>query len=339
MSATNEQKPNMRSVAAMAGVSHQTVSRVLNGHPNIRPETRDRVLAVINEVKYRPNSAARALATSKSNRLGVIIESAVEYGPNSTLRAIEDAARATGYTVSSVALAGTSTLNPHAAVEHLMAQGVDAICVIAPRSSSIGILRELDTDIPTLVIKSEPDDTFLTTSVDQERGASLAVDHLISLGHRDIVHVAGPHDWLDARAREIGWRASMEHAGLATRPPVVGDWSSDFGYEYARSLEGIPPFTAIFASNDQMALGLVHGFRERGVRVPDDVSVVGFDDLPDSRHFVPPLTTVRQDFQALGQRSVETLLAELMGREIPRRSLIVPELIVRESSAPPRSGR
>jgi DNA-binding LacI/PurR family transcriptional regulator len=327
-------KANMRQVAALAGVSHQTVSRVLNGHPNIRPGTRERVLKVIEEVSYRPNSAARALATSKTNRVGVLVDSPVEYGPNSTLRGIESAAHATGYAVTSVTVSDGDARGTTVAFEHLMSQGIDALCVIAPRSSSLDRLREATLHIPALVITAASDDTFLTASVDQELGATLAVRHLIELGHRRIAHVAGPLDWLDAQARNRAWHAELRRSGLEELDVVVGDWTADFAYEAARVPGRLPDCTAIFAANDQMALGLVHGFVERGIAVPDDISVVGFDDLPEAKHFLPPLTTVRQDFRALGERSVDILLAELEGRELDRRSVIEPRLIVRDSTAP-----
>ena len=335
---TGDRKPSMRQVASLAGVSHQTVSRVINGHPNIRSDTRDRVLAVIESLNYRPNSAARALASRRSSRIGVLVDSAMQYGPNSTLRAVEDVARGMGYSVSSITVSEDRAISAHAAAEHLMSQGIDALCVIAPRSSSVDLLRELSHGLPTLVVKAEPDETFLTVSVDQRLGATLAVDHLIGLGHRDILHVAGPLDWLDARGRERGWRERMGREGLSVREPVIGDWTADFGYTFARSLGGKPEFTAIFAANDQMALGILHGLNASGVRIPGDVSVVGFDDIPEARHFLPPLTTVRQDFQALGRRSIESLLAVVQGREAPVWSLITPELVIRESTAPPRRG-
>lgn len=328
----------MRDVAALAGVSHQTVSRVLNGHPNIRPATRDRVLQVVEEFNYRPNSAARALVTSKSNRIGVLLDSGVEYGPNSTLRGFESAARAQGYSVTSIAVGDDHTLDPHIAFEHLLAQGVDALCVIAPRSSSLDLLNDAAPRLPMLVVKAAADDAFLTAAVDQELGAALAVEHLIGLGHRDIAHVAGPLDWLDAVGRQRGWEAHLLAAGLPVPDVVVGDWTADCAYEVARVAGRLPPCTAIFAGNDQMALGLMHGFAERGISVPDDVSIVGFDDLPEAKHFLPPLTTVRQDFRALGARSVELLLAMLEGREHDHRSTISPELVIRLSTAAPGVG-
>ena len=327
-------RANIRQVAARAGVSHMTVSRVLNDHPSIAPATRERVLVVMRELNYRPNSAARALASRKSNRIGVVVDSVIEFGPASTLRAIEDAAHDRGYTVSSIAVSADRAVTAHDALVSLMTIGIDALCLITPRTSSIDLLREVSSGIPTLVVKAEPEGDFLTVSVDQRMGAALAAQHLIDLGHREMLHLAGPLDWLDARGRERAWREHLEQAGLRAREPVVGDWTSDSGYAFGSLVE--PDFTAVFAANDRMALGLIHAFSERGIRVPQDVSVVGFDDHPDARHFLPPLTTVRQDFHALGMLSVATLLAELESDATPQRRLIEPELVVRESTAPPR---
>lgn len=332
-------EPNIRQVASIAGVSHMTVSRVLNGHPNIKESTRVRVLEVIEQMNYRPNNAARALSTRRSRTIGVIVESAVEFGPTSTVRAIEYAARESGYSVSSLGLRDGDQMSPHEAVSRLTAQGVDAICVIAPRSSSVMALRKLTVSVPVLIVKPEKDPVFLTVSVDQAAGAKLAVDHLAELGHRDILHLSGPLDWLDARGRERAFHSRARDWGVRERPIVVGDWTADFGYDFARSVEGVPEYTAMFVSNDEMALGVIHGFHDSGIRVPQDVSVVGFDDLPVSRHFIPPLTTIRQDFHALGVKAVEVLRASIEGHEIPQRTRISVELIVRESSAPPRSSR
>ena len=187
--------------------------------------------------------------------------------------------------------------------------------------------------------EAERDAAFLTVSVDQHSGTLLAVDHLAALGHQDILHLAGPLDWLDARSRERAFHARAQSWGMRERPIVVGDWTSDFGYDFARELTTLPEYTAIFAANDEMALGVIHGLHENGIRVPEDLSVVGFDDLPMSRHFLPPLTTVRQDFHALGLRAMEVLQASIEGRQIPQRTKIPAELVVRASSAPPRGSR
>lgn len=334
---TRGHRPNMREVALLAGVSHMTVSRVINDHPSIAPATRERVLGAMRQLNYTPNGAARALATRKTNRIGVVVDSVIEFGPSSTLRAIEDAAHDRGYTVSSVAVSADRSITAHDALVSLLAIGIDALCLITPRTSSIDLLREVSSGIPTLVVKAEPEDDFFTVSVDQRAGAALAAQHLIDLGHRDILHFAGPLDWLDARGREREWHAHLERAGLPSRPSAAGDWTSNSGYAFGRDVE--VDFTAVFAANDRMALGLVHAFHGRGIRVPEDVSVVGFDDVPDARHFLPPLTTVRQDFRALGTLSVTTLLSELEGIEVPRRTLLEPELVIRSSTAPPRPPR
>ena len=330
-------RPNIRHVASAAGVSHMTVSRVLNNHPSIRPGTRQRVLDAIEELNFRPNSAARALATQRNRRIGVLVDASSAYGPSSTLRGIELAAGEDDYSVTSVSVPSEEQGGMQSAVDQLTAQGVDALCVIAPRSSSLATLRQLDIGLPVLAIKAEADPNFLTTAVDQQQGAILVVDHLAELGHRDILHLAGPLDWFDARARERAFHARIREWKLRERPIVVGDWSADFAYDYAASLKRRPEYTAIFAANDEMALGLIHGFAERGIAVPEELSIVGFDDLPLTAHFLPPLTTVRQDFHLLGSKVVAALISAAEGREVPRRTKLPVELKVRESSAPPRA--
>ncbi|MEU6250502.1 LacI family DNA-binding transcriptional regulator [Glycomyces sp. NPDC047010] len=336
MANTSADKPNIRQVARLAGVSHMTVSRVLNNYPHIKDATRRRVLEVIEELDYRPNMAARALATQKSQRIGVIVESAVEFGPTSTLRALESTARAAGYAVSSISLGDGDGISPQEAVDNLTTQGVDALCVIAPRSSSIAALRKISIGVPVLVVKPDRDPTFLTVSLDQQEGTTLAVDHLVSLGHRDILHLAGPLDWLDARARERAFHSRAKAWGVRERPIVVGDWSADFAYDFARGIQELPDYTAVFVANDDMAVGLVHGLSERGFSVPGEISVVGFDDVPLSAHVLPPLTTVRQNFRALGVAIVDLLRAAIEDREIPRVTRIPAELLVRASTAAPR---
>ena len=339
MATTPPERPNIRQVAVRAGVSPMTVSRVLNDSPKVLPDTRQRVLAVIEELGYRPNAVARALATQRTRRIGVLMDSVGEYGPASTLNSIELAARESGYTVTSISIRDEAHLSPEQSVAHLMDQGVEALCIVAPRSSSVSAIRRIDVGVPVLVVKAERDPGFLTVSVDQQFGTLLAVDHLAALGHTDILHLAGPLDWLDARSRERAFHARAQSWGMRERPIVVGDWTSDFGYEFARELTALPEYTAIFAGNDEMALGVIHGLHENGIRVPEDISVVGFDDLPMSRHFLPPLTTIRQDFHALGRTAMQVLQAAIEGRPIPQRTKIPVELVVRASSAAPRGAR
>ncbi|WP_214465285.1 LacI family DNA-binding transcriptional regulator [Microbacterium flavescens] len=328
------QRPSIYDVAKQAGVSHMTVSRVLNGHPNIRESTRERVLQAIDEMNYTRSSIARALATRRAMRIGVLVDSPVQWGPNSTLRAIESAARDAGYAISAFSISDDEESQNDTGVVELVTQGVDALCVIAPRASSLDMLRQQSTGLPTLVIKAEPDPEMHTAAVDQRAGAMTAVMHLIELGHRSVAHLSGPLDWFDARAREQGWRDALADAGLPIAPPVVGDWTSDYGYSFGKTYD-FADATAVFAANDQMALGLIHGLSERGLRVPEDISVVGFDDLPDARHFLPPLTTVRQDFAALGALALQIIIAAIEGEEVTEHDIIEPRLIVRGSSAAP----
>lgn len=329
------QRPSIYDVAKQAGVSHMTVSRVLNGHPNIRETTRERVLLAIDEMNYTRSSIARALATRQAMRIGVLVDSPVQYGPNSTLRALESAARDVGYAISAFSISDDEQSQIDAGVVDLVTQGVDALCVIAPRASSLDLLRKQTTGLPTIVIKSEPDAVWHTAAVDQRAGAMMAVSHLIELGHRSIMHLAGPLDWYDARERDGGWRDALGLAGLSIIPAVAGDWTSECGYEFARTHD-FAGVTAVFAANDQMALGVVHGLAERGLRVPDDISVVGFDDLPDAAHFLPPLTTIRQDFAALGELALQLVMAAIHGEDSAQHDMIEPALVVRRSSGAPR---
>lgn len=330
-------KPNMYDVAELAGVSHQTVSRVLNNHPSVRKSTRERVLRAIQEVNYAPSSIARALATNRSRRIGVLVDSPLYYGPNATLRGLEQAARTAGYTVDAVTASEVPDRGIDSGVEHLLGEGIEALCVIAPRSSSLAALRRGAEGVPTLVFTAETDAAPVTAAVDQRAGACLAVEHLLDLGHREILHLAGPLDWLDARARKEAWCDRLEQAGVRVRPSPVGDWSAESGYHVATTCEELREVTAVFVANDQMALGVLHGLHVRGLRVPEDLSVVGFDDIPEAGHFLPPLTTVRQDLGALGSRAVELLVSAIEGREAPHSDMIAPELVVRESTAPPRN--
>lgn len=327
----------MSDVAQVAGVSHQTVSRVLNAHPSVRPATRARVLEAIAELGYRRNTAARALVTRRSGTIGVVTTGLPYFGPTSTLIAVEGAARDAGYFVSIATLAGIDGPSVDQAVEHFLAQAVEGIIVIAPHDDVRDALVPFADEVPLVMIAAEPSPgfSFHTMSVDQELGARLATRHLLELGHREVVHLAGPQDWIDARARLVGWRNELAVAGVTAPEPITGDWSPERGYEVGRRLvrDGVP--SAVFAANDQLALGLLHAFAEGGVVVPRDVSVVGFDDVAEAAHFSPPLTTVRQDFATLGARCMQLLVASMGGIELET-APIPPRLVVRASTAPPR---
>jgi DNA-binding LacI/PurR family transcriptional regulator len=327
--------PSIRDVARLAGVSHQTVSRVLNDHPSIRESTKARVLAVMGDLQYRPNRAARALVKGRSRTIGVLSASSEQYGPASSIAAIQDAARDAGYYVNTANLTSVDRDSIEAAVDHLMYQAVEGIVVIAPQVRVFDALSELSIDVPFVTLQSTGRMEHHALSVDQIGGARLATRHLIDLGHRSIYHLAGPQDWIEAEARMRGFLDEMGAQDVPTTAPILGDWTADFGYHAGRELLRIRDFTAIFSSNDQMALGVMHAIHDAGLRVPEDISIVGFDDIPESSHFWPPLTTIRQDFKELGRRCIAVLLDEIAGDARGYHGTLQPELVVRKSTAPP----
>ncbi len=340
MPAARVKLATIRDVARRAGVSHQTVSRVLNDRPNISPETRVRVLDAMAALDYRPSRVARALSNGRSGTVGVICTDNGGYGPPKTLAAIERAARAGGYFVSTVNMASVGRDEMRAALSHVVDQGIDGVVVIAPQAAMLDAFFEMSPGLPFVTVDSAGGSGRRTVAIDQAAGARLATRHLLDLGHREIVHLSGPADWLDSQARMRAFRATLAAAGVEAREPLEGDWSADFGFHAAAELARRRDFTAVFASNDEMALGLLHGFAHAGIRVSDDVSEVGFDDSPESAHFLPPLTTISPDFSELGDRCMARLHDQLRGAELPAESLIEPTLTVRESIGPaPRGPR
>ncbi|WP_422774784.1 LacI family DNA-binding transcriptional regulator [Plantactinospora sp. WMMC1484] len=324
----------MRDVARLAGVSHQTVSRVLNNHPNVRPETRERVLAAMQALNYRRNSAARTLVTRRSRTLGLIAFETTLFGPASTLYGLEQAARAAGYFVS---VASVRTLDRESvldAVDRLCEQSVEGIVAIAPQSSVGAALTQAPAGLAVVGVGGGGEHVP-TVCIDNATGAELATRHLLDLGHTTVQHIAGPPDWPEARDRVDGWRAALHAAGAPVPPPRPGNWSARSGYEQGRLLAADPTVTAVFCGNDQIALGALRALHEAGRRVPDEVSVVGFDDVPESGYFLPPLTTVRQDFVELGRRSLDLLIEQLeSGVRTNRRISLTPRFVARASSGP-----
>jgi DNA-binding LacI/PurR family transcriptional regulator len=325
---------SLTDVAELAGVSHMTVSRVINGTGPVRPETRARVQAAIQELDYRPNSAARTLATGKSETLGVVALDSTLYGPASMLYGIEHAAREAGYaiTISSVSRPQRQSISD--AVEVLRRQAVEGILVIAPHVAAGRALEFTPRDVPLVAVGAAESAPVPVVTVDQHDGARRATEHLLALGHRTVWHIAGPEDWLEARAREQSWRETLEAHGIEAPTVLRGDWSPRSGYEAGRALIAGGDVSAVFVANDQMALGMLRAFTEAGVTVPHDVHVVGFDDVPEAAYFSPPLTTVRQDFIEVGRQAFELLLLRLRDEAEGVRRLITPELVVRESTGP-----
>lgn len=325
--------PSIRDVARLAGVSHQTVSRVLNDHPSIRPETKKRVQDAIGVLDYKPNLAARALVTSRTHTIGILSATIGEFGPTSSIASIEDAARAEGYSVTTLNLPETTPDAIGDAIRQLGREQVSGIVALAPQVRVFNVLRGMAVGVPLVSLQAASGSDGFTLSADQVAGARAVTEHLIDLGHRDIVHLAGPQDWIEAESRMRGYLEGLREADLSTIPPIRGDWTADFGHFAGLELARRPDFTAVFAANDLMAIGLMHGFRDAGIDVPRDISVVGFDDIPVAAHVWPPLTTVHQDFPELGRRAVRLLLAEIRGERMPEFGPIAPQLRVRSSSA------
>jgi DNA-binding LacI/PurR family transcriptional regulator len=325
----------MADVARLAGVSHQTVSRVINDSAHVRPETRRRVLAAMRTLDYRPNPAARALVTGRSRTLGVVSFDTTLYGPASTLFAIEQAAHAAGYFITIVSLLAMDRASVLGAVDRLRVQGVDGILVITPQEGAAEAVAGLPAAVPVVAVEAGPPGSVPVVAVDQFAGAVSATRLLLDLGHRTVWHVAGPRDFLEAQQRVEGWRATLEGAGVEAPPVLAGDWSPRSGYEVGRRLAEDREVTAVFVANDQMALGVLRALHERGRRIPGEISVVGFDDIPEAQYFTPPLTTVRQDFGEMGRSSLRLLLDLMQSGQRPSRVTIAPELVVRRSTAPP----
>ncbi|HEY6696366.1 MAG TPA: LacI family DNA-binding transcriptional regulator [Solirubrobacteraceae bacterium] len=327
----------MADVARVAGVSHQTVSRVINDADHVRPETRERVLRAMVELDYRPNPVARALVTGRSRTLGVVSFDTTLYGPASTLFGIERAAHTEGYFVSIVSVTSLDRASVLGAVERLRAQGVDGILIITPQELAAEAVLHVPPDLAVVAVEAGPEEQVPVVAVDQFAGAVAATEHLLALGHRTVWHVAGPSDWLEARQRIDGWAAALEAAGADPPPLLTGDWSARSGYELGRRLATVRDVTAIFAANDQMALGILRAVHEAGREVPRDLSIVGFDDIPEAQFFTPPLTTVRQDFNEMGRQSLMLLLGEIVAPQRSSSRVVVdPELRIRDSTAPPR---
>jgi DNA-binding LacI/PurR family transcriptional regulator len=326
-------RPVMADVARLAGVSHQTVSRVINGATSIRPSTRARVERAIADLGYHPNTAARALVTRRSKTIGIIGSNTALYGPASIQFSIQDAARAAGYYTSLVTLAAVTHDELRGALDYLSRQSVEAIVMIVTQQEALAVVRSEATTLPLIVVEGELSGRGLSVGVDQMEGARLATQHLVDLGHRDIVHVCGPLTWTEARARRAGYIEVMRAAHLQVRADLEGDWSPARGYEIGRELVKRNDFSAVFVANDQMAIGILRAFAQAGIAVPDDVSLIGFDDVPEAAYLNPALSTVRQDFHAVGQRAIELLTAVLDGVSSAT-PLLAPELVVRDSTRP-----
>ncbi|MFB7215816.1 LacI family DNA-binding transcriptional regulator [Streptomyces sp. NPDC056255] len=327
----------MADVARVAGVSAQTVSRVSNGFPGVNEETRQRVLTAMKELGYRPNSAARALKRGEFRTIGVITFTLSTTGNMRTLEAIATSAAQEGYSVTLMPVAVPTQDEVRGAFSRLGELAVDAVIVIMEVHLLDSAPLSLPPHVKIVVADSDAGDRYAVVDTDQAGGTRDAVQHLLGLGHHTVWHLAGPEASYAAQRRTEAWRKALEEAGRVPPPLVRGDWSADSGYRAGLHLAEQPDCTAVFAANDQMALGLLRALHERGRKVPQDVSVIGFDDIPESGSFLPPLTTVHQDFAEVGRRCVESALRQVrQGGEERGTTLVPTRLVVRDSTAPGR---
>lgn len=336
MDKSASRRVTMRDVAERSGVSYQTVSRVINDHPSVAPQTRARVLQAIADLNYRPSKAARSLAARRSNTLAVITYSMKYYGPTQMVVNIEQCAREAGYDLIYSDIDPLTGDGVNTVIDRLLRWSVEGIMLIAPVASShYDYLVRQFRDIPLIQIDNKPGADVPSVIVDQRCGSRVMTEHLIQLGHERICEIRGPMNWFGAAARHAGFMDALDEATLRPVASVEGDWMAESGYEAAMQLISEQDFTALVVANDQMALGAIRALNEVGRRVPEDVSVVGFDDIPEAAYFAPPLTTIRQDFAALGQKGLQYLI-ELIQQTSDGRGqrVIKPHLVARQSTRP-----
>lgn len=328
-----------RDVAAIAGVSPQTVSRVVNRAASVRPETRQRVLEAMTKVGYAPNAAARTLRSGRSYMIGVVTHHLTRTGEAKVVEGVIGTAHAAGYAVSLVVAQSGSVDDLNEAMSRLH-QGAAGLIVIGLEKLAIADLR-FPNRLPLVINDARPL-SLPSAGFDQFGGAHTATTHLLGLGHRSVHHLAGPADSMQAHLRRAGWQAALAAAGRPAPATWTGDWTPASGYRAGLEIAADPAVTAVFVANDEMATGLYRALHEAGRRIPQDVSVVGFDDLL-AEYLWPPLTSVHQDFDALGQALMNLLVEQIEAPDIhdarqPSESVIVPSpLVVRASSGPPPS--
>lgn len=331
--------PSMADVAKIAGVSAQTVSRVANGRANVDRATRDKVLDAMQVVGYQPNGAARALATGRFGAFGVISFSISRIGDARTIEAIATASRSAGYSINLMVVERPTLGGVSAAIANLAGQNVDGVVIIQAEILDVPSLV-IGPTLPVVITDTypSPHPDYPIVDTDQEGGVRRAVEHLLAMGHETVWHVSGPATSSAAQERTEAWGQVLQRAGAPVPPVHQGDWTAGSGYRIGALLAEVPreELTAVFCANDQMAIGLMRAFHERGVRIPQDVSVVGFDDIDEAEYVWPPLTTVRQRFDEVGELCVQTMLEQIeqQGRGAKTLRLVPVELIVRDSSGP-----
>ncbi|BDZ65339.1 LacI family DNA-binding transcriptional regulator [Agromyces mangrovi Wang et al. 2018] len=323
-------------VARVAGVSHQTVSRYLKGYEGIRPATRERVEHALKALDYRVNLAARSLATRRSNRVAALVHDIVQVGPSKTAQGASSGAHEAGYVLDFIALDFRDRTAIDEALELINRQDLAGVVALSSTDDMAAAFAATDFRMPAYIVPEDEDDDDLASDdplTVHGHGMKVSVDHLVELGHRRFFYIAGPTGWSSARNRTAAYHFALEHHGITSLGQTEGDWSPASGYDAAQRVAVHTDATALVVANDQMALGAMLALEEAGKRVPDDVSVVGFDDIPEARFFRPPLTTVRQDFDLQGRIAFGRLLQLIDGPGAYTAPPNVPDLVVRRSTA------
>jgi LacI family transcriptional regulator len=321
-------------VAQAAGVSHQTVSRFLKGFAGIRPETREKVERALDELDYRPNLTARSLKSGRSHRIGALTHELSNVGPSRVAEGASAAARECGYVLDLVSLDARSAGEIERSLDLITQHELAGVLALSSTDEMTRAFETTEFRVPVFIDAESDDAVTGRRSGLAQVGIPALIDHLAELGHRSFLHIAGPPMWRAARNRILAYDRELEARGLHSAGVLPGDWSARSGYEAIAALPRLPEATAIVAANDQTALGAMLALKERGVRIPDDISVVGIDDIPESPYFDPPLTTVHIDFEMQGRASVYRLIAQIEHAE--SRPVVVPppRLVVRRSSGP-----
>ncbi|MET3565970.1 DNA-binding LacI/PurR family transcriptional regulator [Leifsonia sp. 563] len=326
--------PVISDVARRAGVSVPTVSRVLNGAAYVSDEKRSRVMEAIRELDFRPSAAARALVARQPRLIAVIAGNTSRYGYAETIRGIEERARAAGYTVSITVVESADDETVDGAVSLVLDQPIAGVVVLKFDPPGVAALHRLPKSIPTVSISGVRESGVPQAVLAEADAAEEVVDYLLELGHSTVHHVRVPPSRKED-GRTTGWKRALTVHGAPVPPPVDATWEPESGREIGRALADDPSVTAVFCGNDEIAMGVIRGLVEKGKRVPQDVSVVGFDDHPLARMWSPPLTTVDQDFVGLGSRAYDLLEGVIAGGKVRKFSSERPTVVIRESTAPP----
>ena len=332
--AASSKPPVIDDVARRAGVSVPTVSRVLTGAAKVSDDKRMRVLAAIDELKFRPSAAARALVARTPKSIAVLAGDTSRYGYAETIRGIEESARNAGYLVTITVVETPHDDSVDVAVSLVLNQPLAGVIVLKFDPPGVAALHKIPSDIPTVSISGLREPGVPQAVFQEAAAAEHLVSYLLELGHKTVHHVRVPPSRKED-GRTTGWRRALKEAQADIPEPFDATWEPESGRIIGRELGVRDDVTAIFCGNDEIAMGVIRGLREVGKTVPADVSVVGFDDHPLAAMWEPPLTTVRQDFADLGARAFELLEALLSGQSAKRFSAALPPLVIRESAAPP----